>query len=100
MRGSRRQWPQVLAFALVIAGLVMFFVNGEAVVNGAAVECDGSPMRPGQWCMSTSGGGATSYDEEKRNEARGKLVGYAGAGVFTLGIVVFIGNGIARRKNR
>ncbi|MGS2589334.1 hypothetical protein [Streptomyces hebeiensis] len=86
--------------ALFIVGGPMFFINGEAVLNGEAVECDGSLMRPGQWCARV-GDESRSYDEEKKAEARGELVGYAGAGLVTLGIVVFIGNGIAtRRGNR
>ncbi|MFD4175137.1 hypothetical protein, partial [Streptomyces anulatus] len=79
-------------------GPVMFFVNAEAVLNGDAVECDGSPMRPGQWCSSFSGGGSVSYDEEKGSEARGELVGYAGVGLGSLGIVLFVSHGIAARR--
>ncbi|WP_326810693.1 hypothetical protein OIE62_28280 [Streptomyces scopuliridis] len=134
--------------------MTTFFINAEALTNGDAVECDGSPMRPGQWCVRV-GGESLSYDEEKKNEeaariggaasrgdgrrlaalssvnnaprclppppchacpsprsflhptyprgleARGELVGYAGVGLGTLGIVVFISNGITtRRGNR
>ncbi|MEV5383561.1 hypothetical protein [Streptomyces sp. NPDC052721] len=94
-------WLRVLAGALVIVGLAMFFINAEALLNGDAVECDGSPMRPGQWCASASGGETLSYEEEKKNEARGELVGYAGVGLGTLGIVLFISNGITTwRRNR
>lgn len=87
-------WVRVLAFALAIVGMAMFFINAEAVVNGDAVECDGSPMRPGQSCVSFSGGETLSYDEEKKSEARGEVVGYAGVGLGALGIVLFIGHGI------
>ncbi|MGX1675884.1 hypothetical protein [Streptomyces sp. NPDC055400] len=81
--------------------MTMFFINAEAFVNGDAVECDGSPMTPGQWCASASGGETLSYDEERKNEARGELVGYAGVGLGTLGIVLFISHGITtRRRNR
>lgn len=100
MRGSGWPWLRVLAGALVIVGLAMFFINGEALVNGDAVECDGSPMRPGQFCVSASGGETHSYVEEKQNEARGERVGYAGAGLGTLGIALFISHGIATRRNR
>ncbi|WP_240509343.1 hypothetical protein [Streptomyces agglomeratus] len=48
-----------------------------------------------------AGGKSFSYDEEKKNEARGALVGYAGVGLGTLGIVVSISDGITtRRENR
>ncbi len=98
---ATRQWLKVLAYVLVIVGPVMFFINAEAVLNGDAVECDGSPMKPGQWCSSLSGGGSVSYDEEQRNEARGELVGYAGLGLGTLGIVLFVSHGInTRRRSR
>ncbi|MEU3853825.1 hypothetical protein [Streptomyces sp. NPDC029554] len=93
-----RRWLPVLAYVLVIVGPVMFFINAEAVLNGNAVECDGSPMRPGQWCTSFSGGGSVSYEEEKKNEARGEIVGYAGVGLGALGIVLFVSHGIARRR--
>ncbi|GAB2587140.1 hypothetical protein GCM10027168_19900 [Streptomyces capparidis] len=95
---ATRRWLKVLAWVLVIVGPTMFFVNAEAVLNGNAVECDGSPMRPGQWCASFSGGESLSYEEEKRNEARGELVGYAGVGLGTLGVVLFVGHGIATRR--
>ncbi|WP_028813278.1 hypothetical protein [Streptomyces flavidovirens] len=100
MRSSGRPWLRVLGWALFIVGMTMFFINAEALMNSNAVECDGSPMRPGQWCMRV-GGESFSYDEEKKNEARGELVGYAGVGLGTLGIVVFISDGITtRRENR
>ncbi|MGI5379757.1 hypothetical protein ACQEV2_36990 [Streptomyces sp. CA-251387] len=76
MRSSRRPWIGILAMALVSIGMAMFFINAEAVVNGDAVECDGSPMSPGQWCMRTRD---------------------SGVGVGTLGIVLFLA---ARRGNR
>ncbi|KAB2337893.1 hypothetical protein [Actinomadura rudentiformis] len=98
MRGSRWPWLKILAGALVIFGLAMFNINAEAVINGDAVECDGSPMRPDQWCVSAVGGGTHSYEEEKQSEARGALVGYAGAGLGILGIVLFIGHGITARR--
>lgn len=95
-----RGYLKVLAYVLFIVGLVMFFINAEAVMNGNVVECDGSPMRPGQWCTSFSGGGSVSYDEEEKNEARGELVGYAGVGLSILGIVLFVGHGISARRSR
>lgn len=39
---ATRPWLRVLAGALVIVGMTMFFINAEAVMNGDAVECDGS----------------------------------------------------------
>lgn len=100
MRSSGRPWLRVLGWALFIVGMTMFFINAEALVNGAAVECDGSPMRPAQWCVR-AGGESLSYDEEKKNEARGELVGYAGVGLGALRGVVFISEGITtRRGNR
>ncbi|GGX18187.1 hypothetical protein [Streptomyces lomondensis] len=98
MRGSGQPWLRILGWALFIVGMTMFFINAEALMNGDAVECDGSPMRPGQWCVSFSGGESLSYDEEKQNEARGELVGYAGVGLSALGIVVFISNEITTRR--
>ncbi|MFI9613263.1 hypothetical protein ACIHCM_16590 [Streptomyces sp. NPDC052023] len=95
---ATRRWLKVLACVLFIVGPVMFFINAEAVLNGNAVECDGSPMRPGQWCASFSGGGSVSYDEEKKNEARGELVGYVGVGLGTLGIVLLVSDGITTRR--
>ncbi|MFI7088333.1 hypothetical protein ACIBUR_32655 [Streptomyces anulatus] len=95
---ATRRWLLVLACVLAVVGPVMFFVNAEAVVNGSAVECDGSLMRPGQWCTSFSGGGSVSYDEEKRNEARGERVGYAGVGFGALGGVLLVSQGIATRR--
>ncbi|MFJ4467463.1 hypothetical protein ACIP2X_08190 [Streptomyces sp. NPDC089424] len=89
-----------MAYVLFIVGTVMFFINAEAVLNGNAVECDGSPMRPGQWCASFSGGGSVSYDEEKQNEAQGELVGHAGIGLAVLGIVLFASHGITARRRR
>ncbi|WP_234048004.1 hypothetical protein [Streptomyces liliifuscus] len=74
MRSSGRPWLGVLGWALFIVGMTTFFINAEALTNGDAVECDGSPMRPGQWCEQR-GGESLSYDEEKKNEARGELVG-------------------------
>ncbi|WP_228472840.1 hypothetical protein [Streptomyces cyaneochromogenes] len=62
-------------------------------MNGEAVECDGSPVSPGQWCVR-AGGESLSHDEEKENAARGELVGYAGVGLGALGVVVFISEGI------
>ncbi|WP_234365514.1 hypothetical protein [Streptomyces sp. RTd22] len=50
--------------------MTAFFINAEALMNGDAVECDGSPMSPGQWCVRV-GGESLSYDEQKKNEARG-----------------------------
>ncbi|MET9423314.1 hypothetical protein ABZY06_21700 [Streptomyces sp. NPDC006540] len=100
MRSSGRPSLRVLAWGLFIVGTTTFFINAEALMNGKAVECDGSPMRPGQWCVKV-GGESHSYDEEKKNEARGELVGYAGVGLGTLGIAVFITNEITtRRGNR
>ncbi|MEV6371359.1 hypothetical protein AB0L86_31205 [Micromonospora musae] len=97
---SPAPWLRVLAFALVSVGMAIVFINAEALSNGDAVECDGSPMRPGQVCVRVGGGG-TSYDEEKRNEARGEVAGYAGVGIGILGIVLLISNGISmRRGNR
>ncbi|WP_327686196.1 hypothetical protein [Streptomyces sp. NBC_00467] len=89
-----RPWLKVLAFVLVIIGSAVFFINAEALLNGDAVECDGSQMRPGQWCTSFSGG-----DEEKKNESRGELVGYFGVGLGTLGIGLFVSHGIAARRS-
>ena len=97
MRSSGRPWLRVLGWALIIVGMTAFFINAEALMNGDAVECDGSLMRPGQWCVRV-GGESFSYDEEKKNEAHGELVGYAGAGLGVLGIVVFISDGITRRR--
>lgn len=100
MRGSERPLLKVLGWALFIVGMATFFINAEALMNGKAVECDGSPMKPGQWCVRV-GGESLSYDEEKKNEARGELVGYAGVGLGALGIAVFVTNGITtRRGNR
>lgn len=100
MRRSSWPWLRVLAFALVIVGPVMVLNNSEALSNGDAVECDGSPMRPDQFCYKV-GVGSASYDEEKRNEARGEVVGYAGVGLSALGIALFISIAIAtRRGNR
>ncbi|MFF7206137.1 hypothetical protein [Streptomyces sp. NPDC008141] len=96
---ATRPWLKVLAFVLVIVGSAMFFINAEALLNGDAVECDGSQMRPGQWCTSFSGGGSLSYDDEKKNEARGELVGYFGVGLGTLGIGLFVRHGIAARRS-
>ncbi|MGW7274544.1 hypothetical protein ACWGH5_28945 [Streptomyces sp. NPDC054864] len=95
---ATRRWLTVLAYVLVVVGAAMFFINAEAVLNGSAVECDGSAMRPGQWCSSLSGGGSVSYDEEKKNEARGVLVGYVGVGLGSLGILLFVSHGIAARR--
>ncbi|MFK4593338.1 hypothetical protein [Streptomyces pristinaespiralis] len=98
---TTRPWLTVLAYVLVIVGSTMFFVNAEALLNGDAVECDGSPMRPGQWCASFSGGESFSYDEEKENEAWGEIVGYAGVGLGALGIALFTSLWITtRRRNR
>ncbi|QIP82748.1 hypothetical protein GLX30_00120 [Streptomyces sp. Tu 2975] len=97
MRSSGRPLLRVLAWGLFILGMTTFFINAEALMNGNAVECDGSPMRPGQWCVRV-GGESHSYDEEKKNEARGELVGYAGVGLGTLGIAVFITNEITTRR--
>lgn len=97
---TTRRWPPVLAYVLLVVGPVMFFINAGAVLNGNAVECDGSPMRPGQWCSSFSGGGSVSYDEEKKNEARGELLGYAGVSLAALGIVVSAGHSVAARRRR
>ncbi|MGW7290018.1 hypothetical protein ACWGH4_31585 [Streptomyces sp. NPDC054847] len=100
MRSSGRPSLKVLGWALFIVGMTTFFINAEALMNGKAVECDGSPMRPGQWCVRV-GDESLSYDEEKKNEARGELVGYAGVGLGALGIAVFVTNGITtRRGNR
>ncbi|MEU6915841.1 hypothetical protein [Streptomyces olindensis] len=96
---ATHRWLKVLAYFLVIVGSAMFFINAEAVVNGNAVECDGSPMRPGQWCTRI-GGESTSYDEEKKNESQGELVGYAGVGLGSLGIALFVGHGITTRRSR
>ena len=68
----------MLAAALVIVGMAMFFINAEAVVNGDAVECDGSPMRPGQWCASASGGESRGYEEDPCSVLR-KASGQCGA---------------------
>ncbi|MGV9503980.1 hypothetical protein ACWDQ0_37555 [Streptomyces sp. NPDC003642] len=94
-----RTWLKVLAWVLVIVGPALFFINAEAVMNGDAVQCDGSPMRPGQWCSSFSGGGSVSYDEEKKSEARVEIFGYAGVGLATLGVVLFVSHGIATRRS-
>jgi hypothetical protein len=92
MGGSRFTW--FLTYALVVVGMAVFFVNAEAVLNGDAVECDGSRMSPGQGCVYGGGGDGTSYEEEKANEARDARIGYAGAGVCVLGIALAIGNGV------
>ncbi|MGQ4727601.1 MULTISPECIES: hypothetical protein [Streptomyces] len=93
-----RQWLTVLACVLVIVGPVTFFINAEAVLNGDAVECDGSPMRPGQLCVSYSGGDTLDYEEEKRSEARGELAGYAGVGLGALGAVLLASRGITGKR--
>lgn len=55
MRSSGWSWLTVLAGALVIDGMTMFFINGEAVVYGGdGVECDGSRMKPGHWCSRSA----------------------------------------------
>jgi hypothetical protein len=85
---------------LLSIGLAIVGINGEALWNGDAVECDGDPMRPGQVCADFAGPD-NSYDEEKRAEARGELAGYAGVGVGTLGIVLLVGSSrtAMRRRN-
>jgi hypothetical protein len=101
MRSLPWPWLRVMAFVLVIGGMVVALNNAEALSNGDAVECDGSPMRPDQFCVSFAGRGTNSYYEEQRSEAQGEVVGYAGVGFGVLGIVLFIGIAIAtRRRNR
>jgi hypothetical protein len=97
MRNAGKPWLRILGLALLIVGMATFFINAEAFMNGDAVECDGRPMRPGQWCARV-GDESRSYDEEKKNEASGELIGYAGVGLGTLGVVVLISNAIAARR--
>lgn len=85
-----------IAGVLVVVGLAVFNVNAEAALNGAAVECDGTPMKPGQRCVYGGGGGrGVSYEEEKENEAQEERIAYAGAGLCSVGIALFVGKGIA-----
>ncbi|MET9670632.1 hypothetical protein ABZY19_35615 [Streptomyces sp. NPDC006475] len=88
----------VLAVVLVIVGSAMFFINAETFLNGHAVECEGSPMRSDNWCVNFRSGEIDSYGEVKKNEGRGELIGYSGAGVGILGIVLFVSHGITMRR--
>ncbi|MFR9727534.1 hypothetical protein ACL02R_29855 [Streptomyces sp. MS19] len=97
---ATRRWLVLLAWVLFIVGPTMFFINAEAVVNGQAVECDGSPMEPDQLCVSFSGGESRTYEEEKRSEARGERVGYAGLGIAALGVVLFLSHRITGPRRR
>jgi hypothetical protein len=97
MRSARQPWLTLVGSALLIVGMATFFINAEALMNGDAVECDGRPMRPGQWCARV-GDESRSYEEEKKNEASGELIGYAGMGLGTLGVVVLVSNAIAVRR--
>lgn len=92
-----RPWIKILAWALLIVGLVLFVNNTEALTNGDAVECDGDPMSPGRYCVRI-GDESLSYDEEKQKEAREELVAYTGIGLGALGIGLFTSYGIARRR--
>lgn len=78
-----------------LEGHVHAFTTLDGVPTGGQSDETGSVVR------EPSGGETTSYAEEKRNEARGELAGYAGVGLGALGIVLFISIAIAtRRGNR
>jgi uncharacterized membrane-anchored protein len=95
-----RPWIKLLAGALLVIGLVMVINNVAPLTNGNAVHCGEDLMKRGDLCHAANSSFADSrdYAEMQDSEIRGEIIGYVGIGTGALGVALFIGHVIVRRR--
>ncbi|MBA0050193.1 hypothetical protein E0L36_04550 [Streptomyces sp. AJS327] len=95
-----RPWIKLLAGALLVTALVLVVNNVSALTNGDAVHCGEDVMEPGDQCYPANSGFShgRDYAEMRDSETHGQVVGYAGVGVGVLGVALFVGHVIVRRR--